>query len=101
MARGFLDSGRRMHHILWFAHRSGQSGARHNFTDAYFDTDAGRWIMRRRLIRVVGPLFLAASLAAAAAEEYPARPVRIIVPFAPGGGTDVVGRILAAHLGQR
>ena len=33
---------------------------------------------------------------ATAQEAWPARTVRIVVPFAPGGGTDVVGRILAA-----
>jgi len=44
-----------------------------------------------------------ASLAslASAADEYPSRAVRVIVPFAPGGGTDVVGRILAQQLSQR
>ncbi len=45
-------------------------------------------------------LMLAAS-PASAADEYPARTVRVIVPFAPGGGTDVVGRILAQHLTLR
>jgi len=45
-------------------------------------------------------LALAASFAVAA-DEYPARAVRVIVPFAPGGGTDVVGRILAQQLSQR
>jgi tripartite-type tricarboxylate transporter receptor subunit TctC len=33
-----------------------------------------------------------------AASDFPARPVRMIVPFAPGGGSDIVGRILAQGL---
>ena len=41
-------------------------------------------------------LFLAAT--AQAEDEYPNRPVKIIVPFAPGGSTDVVARILAEKL---
>jgi tripartite-type tricarboxylate transporter receptor subunit TctC len=43
---------------------------------------------------------LAFSLAAFAQDDYPNRPVRIIVPFAPGGSTDVVARILADRLGH-
>src|SRR4051812_4050669 len=34
----------------------------------------------------------------AAAQAYPQRPVRVIVPYAPGGGTDVFSRLLAAQM---
>jgi len=41
-----------------------------------------------------------ASTGARAADDYPSRPVQLIVPFAAGGPTDIVGRVTAAKLGQ-
>lgn len=48
-------------------------------------------------------VLLAAALAggmglAAHAETYPAKPVRLIIPFPPGGGTDILGRLIAQKL---
>ncbi len=37
----------------------------------------------------------------AAAQGYPTRPVRMIIPFPPGGSNDIVGRMIAAQLGER
>src|SRR5271156_4042949 len=37
----------------------------------------------------------------ATAEEYPARPVKLIIPFAAGAGTDLTGRIVADELSKR
>jgi tripartite-type tricarboxylate transporter receptor subunit TctC len=47
-------------------------------------------------------LFLAAALTAllAQAQDWPAKPVRFIVPSSPGGGTDIYARILAQGLGD-
>jgi tripartite-type tricarboxylate transporter receptor subunit TctC len=37
----------------------------------------------------------------AAAQDYPARPIRMIIPFPPGGGSDVTGRVVATALSER
>jgi tripartite-type tricarboxylate transporter receptor subunit TctC len=56
------------------------------------------WAMFR-IIRVT-LLFVIAACAAANAQTYPDRPVRILVPYAPGGITDIAARVLGAKLGE-
>ncbi|MBL8385126.1 MAG: tripartite tricarboxylate transporter substrate binding protein [Burkholderiales bacterium] len=53
-----------------------------------------------RLIRLAG-LALVALAAAASAQEYPNRPVRLIVPQPPAGPSDIVARLVAQRLGER
>lgn len=44
---------------------------------------------------------LVSPVCAVAAESYPTKPVRLIVPFPPGGSNDIVGRLVGSELGKR
>ena len=50
---------------------------------------------------VAGAGILMSSSAALAQSDYPNRPIKLIVGFAPGGSTDIVARIVAQRLGER
>jgi tripartite-type tricarboxylate transporter receptor subunit TctC len=51
------------------------------------------------VIRAVA-LSLALAATAALAQDYPTRPIHMIVPYPPGGGTDIVARVITEPLGQ-
>src|SRR5512139_2882347 len=54
------------------------------------------------LLRTFGPIFVSvAIIPAAPAASWPEKTVRIIIPWPPGGSTDIVGRLLAAELTTR
>src|SRR5262245_46896195 len=77
---------------------------------------ASSWVMQRSMKKEQGPmrvllravvvlsgLIVFGAMAASTpsrAEDYPARPVRVIVPFAAGGPADIYGRVVAQYLSE-
>src|SRR5205823_13618163 len=55
----------------------------------------------RSLLHMATGLLLALAAPAAAQSDYPNRPVRLIIPFPPGGSNDVVGRMIGTPLSEK
>ena len=56
--------------------------------------------MLNRRTLLLSSAMLAAGAVRAGAQDYPARPIRIIVPLAAGGMADILARVIAAKLGE-
>jgi tripartite-type tricarboxylate transporter receptor subunit TctC len=49
---------------------------------------------------LIASVVLITSATTSSAQDYPSKPIRLVVPYPPGSGTDVVGRLLAQRLGE-
>src|SRR5687767_15178622 len=61
-------------------------------------TERGKPMLRKLLVAALAAVLAAMSVTAARAQDYPSRPIRLIVPFAAGGGTDTIARIFGQAL---
>jgi tripartite-type tricarboxylate transporter receptor subunit TctC len=58
------------------------------------------WPARSILIACLAIVAVSAVISDASAAEYPTRPIKVVVPYPPGGPTDILGRMVADFLGK-
>src|SRR5258708_8845879 len=56
--------------------------------------------MRKTFSFITALAICLAGLAAASAQTYPSRPITMIIPFAAGGPTDILGRLVGQRMGE-
>ena len=56
---------------------------------------------KRILLKALAPILFGLAAAGACAQAWPNKPVRVVIPFPPGGTLDTVGRLLAQKLGEQ
>ena len=61
---------------------------------------AARWVLGIAMLGIVSGA-LAQPRSATASDAWPVRPIRLLVPFAPGGPTDFIARVVAGRMGDR
>src|SRR5262245_16185244 len=63
--------------------------------------DRKRGVMRRSTVAILGLLAALAIAPASAQDNYPSRVVRVVVPFPPGSGTDLLSRLVTDQLARK
>src|SRR5712671_527015 len=71
----------------------------HHERESYFNNRGTKeTVMKKLWAMLASPLIIALGVTAACAQGYPNKPVRLVLPYSPGGIVDYVGRTLATHM---